>query len=54
MSNEFFYFYSVDPDEMQHYDAFHLGLHCLPKQGSYRQIHVKFKDFQDFPTVFKD
>ena len=21
----------VDPDEMQHYAAFHLGLHCLPK-----------------------
>ena len=26
--------YSADPDksdEMQHYAAFHLGLHCLPK-----------------------
>ena len=22
---------SVDPDEMQHYVPFHLGLHCLPK-----------------------
>ena len=22
---------SVDPDEMSHYTAFHLGLHCLPK-----------------------
>ena len=22
---------SVDPDEMQQYAAFHLGLHCLPK-----------------------
>ena len=21
---------SVDPDEMQHHVAFHLGLHCLP------------------------
>ena len=21
---------SVDPDEMQHYAAFHLGHHCLP------------------------
>ena len=20
---------SIDPDEMQHYAAFHLGLHCL-------------------------
>ena len=22
---------SVDPDEMQYYASFHLGLHCLPK-----------------------
>ena len=22
---------SADPDEMQHYVAFHQGLHCLPK-----------------------
>ena len=22
---------SVNPDEMQHYAAFHLGLHCPPK-----------------------
>ena len=22
---------SADPDEMQHYAAVHLGLHCLPK-----------------------
>ena len=22
---------SVDPDEMPHYAAFHLGLHCLSK-----------------------
>ena len=22
---------SADPDEMTHYAAFHLGLHCLPK-----------------------
>ena len=22
---------SADPDQMQHYAAFHLGLHCLPK-----------------------
>ena len=25
------FFDSVDPDEMQHYAAFHLGLHCLQK-----------------------
>ena len=24
---------SVDPDEMQHYAAFHLGLHCLQKDS---------------------
>ena len=24
---------SVDPDEMPHYTAFHLGLHCLPKNA---------------------
>ena len=22
---------SANPDELQHYAAFHLGLHCLPK-----------------------
>ena len=27
----FFYLDSVDPVEMQHYAAFHLGLHCLQK-----------------------
>ena len=29
----FFYTFTnrVDPDEMQHYAAFHLGLHCLQK-----------------------
>ena len=27
----FTFTYSVDPDEMQHYAAFHLGLHCLQK-----------------------
>ena len=29
---------SADPDEMQHYAAFHLGHHCLPK--------YRFKGFQ--------
>ena len=29
---------SSDPDEMQHYAVFHLGLHCLPKNT--------FKGFQ--------
>ena len=31
LSEDMFYLYSVDPDEMQHYAAFHLGLHCLQK-----------------------
>ena len=32
LSEDFFTFTnSVDPDEMQHYAAFHLGLHCLQK-----------------------
>ena len=26
---DYFNLNSVDPDEMQHYAAFHLGLHCL-------------------------
>ena len=26
--------FNVDPDEMQHYAAFHLGLHCLHKYPS--------------------
>ena len=30
--DDFFIFASsADPDEMPHYAAFHLGLHCLPK-----------------------
>ena len=32
LSEDFFTFTnSIDPDEMQHYAAFHLGLHCLQK-----------------------
>ena len=26
---------SADPDEMQHYAAFHLGLYCLPRGFQY-------------------
>ena len=26
----YFFANSADPDEMPHYVAFHLGLHCLP------------------------
>ena len=28
---------SVDPDEMPHYAAFHLGLHCLQKKYRFRE-----------------
>ena len=31
LKNVFILANSVDPDEMQHYAAFHLGLQCLPK-----------------------
>ena len=34
---------SVDPGEMLHYAAFHLGLQCLPRPPVY-------KGFQDRPT----
>ena len=29
---------SADPDEMPHYAAFHLGLHCLPEYPGYRGL----------------
>ena len=29
MSEDLFYFNSVDPDEILHNASFHLGLHCL-------------------------
>ena len=38
----FTYTNSVDPDEMQHYAAFHLTLHCLQKYS--------FKGFPDVTT----
>ena len=25
----------ADPDEMKHYAAFHMGIHCLPKEPIY-------------------
>ena len=31
LKNFFTFTNSVDPDEMQHYSAFHLDLHCLQK-----------------------
>ena len=47
-----------DPDQACHVAGPDLGLKCLQKQGSYRQVCLKFKDFsrtsQDFLIVFKD
>ena len=31
LSEDLFYLYSVEPDEMQYYAAIQLGLHCLQK-----------------------
>ena len=43
---------SVNPDEMPHYAAFHLGLHCLPKY-SFRshQLGLDSFDIQAFVLV---
>ena len=35
---------SVEPDEMPHYVAFHLGLHCLPKY-SFRSLCFDEKNY---------
>ena len=32
---------SVDPDEMPHHVAFHLGLHCLPKYAFRSHKYIK-------------
>ena len=32
---------SVDPDEMPHYGAFHLGLHCLPNYAFRSHLYIK-------------
>ena len=38
---------STDPDEMPHFAAFYLGLHCLPKYclpvGLHRIIHYMYQ-----------
>ena len=31
---------SVDPDEIPHYAAFHLGLHCLPSR--HLEVTIKY------------
>ena len=39
LSEDLFNLYnSVDPDEMQHYVAFHLGLHCWKRLGRKAQL----------------
>ena len=38
---------SVDPDEMQHYAAFHLGIHCLQKY--YVCSFPKYKGLINYP-----
>ena len=43
MSEDLFYLYIVNPNEMQHYAAFHLGLHCLQKYS-----------FRGFPRTDKN
>ena len=40
LSEDLFNIHSVDPDEMQHDNAFHLGLNCLKK-----------KSFRGFPNI---
>ena len=40
---------SADPDEMPHYAAFHLGLHCLPKY-LFSCLGV-YKEFQRMSSV---
>ena len=42
LPEDLFYFNSVDPDEMPHHAAFHLGPHCL----FYLIIYVQSTIFQ--------
>ena len=42
---------SVEPDEMQHYAAFHLGLHCLPNYP-FRVSSIQRVNLHDVKTVF--
>ena len=43
---------SVDPDEMPHDVAFHLGLHCLPKYAFRSHNYTKGYPFKPFDTTF--
>ena len=46
---------SEDPDEMQHYAAFHQGLHCSLrlKQPSWKEIHHILETFICDPLKYK-
>ena len=46
MKNFFIFTNSVDPDEMQHNAAFHLGLHCLHKYS--------FRGFTEYKGLRKN
>ena len=57
MSEDLFTFTnSVDPDEMQHYAAFHLGLHCLPNYPfwdfSYTKVIMQCSSKKIFQPVY--
>ena len=41
---------SANPNEMQHYVSFHLGLHCLPKypfRGFQKNKGLRYEEAQD-------
>ena len=44
-----------DPDEMQHYAAFHLGLHCLPRYpfrvSRIQKVKMHLSRGMRFPTM---
>ena len=43
---------SADPDEMAHYVAFHMGLHCLPKYLYTGKVKFIFKRFHRASQIF--
>ena len=46
---------SEDPDEMQHYAAFHQGLHCLLRQNqsSEKEIQYFLEIISCDPSIYK-
>ena len=45
---------SVDPDEMQHCAAFHLGIHCLPKNPLHNRLIITLRYQNLFLTKLKE